>query len=47
MRGCLTPQSPAVGDRLIQSPGELYDIPEIKGQEDFKFDEYLKGGIDY
>lgn len=32
---------------LLQSPGELYDIPEIKGQEDFKFDEYLKGGIDY
>jgi len=27
--------------------GEIFDIPELQDEEDFKMDEYLKGDYDY
>lgn len=27
--------------------GEIFDIPELQDEKDFKLDEYLKGDYDY
>ena len=32
---------------IQDAPGEIFDIPEMQDNEDFNFDEYLKGDYDY
>jgi hypothetical protein len=32
---------------INDAPGEIFDIPELQDEKDFKFDEYLKGDYDY
>ena len=34
-------------DEINDSPGELYDIPELQQQEKFDVEEFIKGDIDY
>ena len=32
---------------IQDSPGEIFDIPELREDEDFNLNEYLNGNIDY
>jgi hypothetical protein len=32
---------------INDAPGEIFDIPELQDEKEFKLDEYLKGDYDY
>ena len=32
---------------IADAPGEIFDIPELREEEDFNLNEYLNGNIDY
>ena len=32
---------------IADAPGEIFDIPELREEEDFNLNEYLNGDIDY
>ena len=34
-------------DELNDSPGEIFDIPELQQQEKFDVEEFINGDIDY
>lgn len=32
---------------IADAPGEIYDIPELREDEDFDFNDYIAGDYDY
>jgi hypothetical protein len=32
---------------IVDAPGELFDIPELREDEDFNFNDYLAADYDY
>ena len=42
-----SPMFDEIWQEIQDAPGEIYDIPELRDEEDFNMNEYLNGNYDY
>ena len=42
-----TPMFDEMWQEIQDAPGEIFDIPELRDEEDFNMNEYLNGNYDY